>query len=213
MEAFMIRIASQVALALFGLGTVAFPQVNTSGTIPAGTNISVRTNETIDAKNTSNGRIYTGVINSDVTDTNGTVVIPKGSSTEMVVRNTSNRELVVDLESISANGSRYVVAGSAAQTTSSKDGIGKNKRTGEYVGGGAALGSIIGAIAGGGKGAAIGAMAGAAAGAGTQVMTRGKSVRVPAESVLTFRLDNALQVGTADTGYTRNGRHYHRSNR
>src|SRR5437899_3045480 len=103
---FMMRIAPLISVALFGLGIVAFPQVNSNGTIPAGTNISVRTNETIDAKNTSTGRVFTGVVNSDVTDTNGSVVIPKGSATEMVVRSTSNHELVVDLESISANGRR-----------------------------------------------------------------------------------------------------------
>jgi hypothetical protein len=40
-------------------------------------------------------------------------------------------------------------------------GIGKNKRTAETVGGGAALGTIIGAIAGGAK-AAIGVLVGAA---------------------------------------------------
>ena len=38
-----------------------------------------------------------------------------------------------------------------------EQGIGKNKRTAEYVGGGAVLGTLLGAIAGGGKGAAIGA--------------------------------------------------------
>ena len=48
-------------------------------------------------------------------------------------------------------------------------GVGANKRTAEMVGGGAVLGTLIGAIAGGGKGAAIGAVAGAGAGAGTLV--------------------------------------------
>ena len=47
---------------------------------------------------------------------------------------------------------------------------------------------MVGTIAGGGKGAAIGAFAGAAGGAGAQTLTRGKSVRVPAESLVTFRL-------------------------
>jgi outer membrane lipoprotein SlyB len=61
------------------------------------------------------------------------------------------------------------------------------------VGGGAALGAIIGAIAGGGKGAAIGAASGAGAGAGTQIFTRG-SVKVPAESVLTFQLEAPLRL-------------------
>src|SRR6185369_14464069 len=69
-------------------------------------------------------------------------------------------------------------------------GIGKNKRTGEYIGGGAVLGTLLGAIAGGGKGAAIGAAAGAAAGGTAQVLTRGKEVKIPAESNLRFRLDN-----------------------
>src|SRR5438445_4979213 len=69
------------------------------------------------------------------------------------------------------------------------EGLGKNKRTAEMVGGGAVLGTLIGAIAGGGKGAAIGAATGAAAGAGTEVLTRGKAVRVPAESKLRFKLD------------------------
>ena len=71
--------------------------------------------------------------------------------------------------------------------------MGANKRTAKFAGGGAALGAIIGAIAGGGKGAAIGAATGAGAGAGTQIFTRG-SVKVPAESVLTFQLQAPLQL-------------------
>jgi len=86
-----------------------------------------------------------------------------------------------------------------------RDNIGNNKRTGEYVGGGALLGTIVGAIAGGGKGAAIGAVAGA----GAQVVTHGRSVRVPAESLLTFRIEQPLDVGVADRGFNRDGRHYH----
>jgi YmgG-like glycine-zipper protein len=90
-----------------------------------------------------------------------------------------------------------------------KEGLGKNERTGKYVGGGAVLGAIIGAITGGGKGAAIGAGAGAAAGAGVQVLTRGKSVDVPSESLLTFRLSEPLRAGLQDRGSMRNGHHYH----
>src|SRR6202008_1947090 len=89
-----------------------------------------------------------------------------------------------------------------------KDGLGANQRTGKYVGGGAAIGAIIGAIAGGGKGAAIGAGAGAAAGAGAQVLTRGHSVSVPTESLLTFRLQEPLRTGFADSSVMRNGRRY-----
>ena len=62
------------------------------------------------------------------------------------------------------------------------------------TGGGALLGTLIGAVAGGGKGAAIGAAVGGAAGATTQVMTRGHEVKVPAESVLTFKLETPLTL-------------------
>jgi outer membrane lipoprotein SlyB len=72
--------------------------------------------------------------------------------------------------------------------------VGVNKRTAVFTGGGAAIGAIIGAIAGGGKGAAIGAASGAGAGAVTQIVTKGNSIKVPAETILTFKLDRTLQV-------------------
>jgi outer membrane lipoprotein SlyB len=54
------------------------------------------------------------------------------------------------------------------------------------IGGGAALGAAIGAIAGGGKGAAVGTAAGAAAGTGAAAATGKKAARVESEAVLTF---------------------------
>ena len=182
-------------------------------TIGTGTTISVRTNETIDAKK-NDGRVFTGVVDQDVVDASGNIAIPRGSGAELIVKNASNREMALDLESVTVNGQRYAIAASPESISSGRrDGLGKNKRTAEFVGGGALLGTIVGAIAGGGKGAAIGAAAGAGAGAGTQVLTRGRTVRVPAESLLTFRLDQPLQMGTADRGFTRRGRHYHPRNR
>jgi hypothetical protein len=128
--------------------------------------------------------------------------------------------MALDLESVTVNSQRYAItsnpstvgtSGSLGSTIESGAGtLGANKTTGEYVGGGALLGTIVGAIAGGGKGAAIGAAVGAAAGAGTQIATHGKTVNVPAESLLTFQLTQPLTLGIADTGYTQNGFHYHR---
>ena len=62
------------------------------------------------------------------------------------------------------------------------------------VGGGAALGAIIGAIAGGGKGAAIGAGAGGAAGAGGVLLTRGKPATLPSETRISFRLNAPVTI-------------------
>jgi len=51
----------------------------------------------------------------------------------------------------------------------------------------------------------VGAILGAVAG----VQVRGRAVRVPRDSVLTFRIDRALVVGVPDRGYDRDGNHYH----
>jgi hypothetical protein len=51
------------------------------------------------------------------------------------------------------------------------------------------VGSIMGAITGG--------------------EARGRAVRIPRNSVLTFRVDRPLDMGVADRGYMRNGTHYH----
>ena len=197
-------------LGLFALTTLAFAQAGTVGT---GTTISVRTNERIDVKK-SDGRIFAGVVDQDVRDANNGVAIARGSQVELAVKKLATNDLVLDLESVTVGGQRYAItADDAAMGKGQREGIGQNKRTAEYIGGGALLGTIIGAIAGGGKGAAIGAAAGAGAGAGAQVLTRGKKVNVPAESLLTFRLEKSLRMGVADNGVTRNGHHYHTTNR
>jgi len=180
------------------------------GTIDAGTTITVRTNETINTRN-SDGEVYTGFVERDVMNRNGYVAIPRGSDVELVVRRMSNNEVLLDLDSVMINGQRYGIEGEEGAIINSdrREGLGTNERTGKYVGGGAVLGAIIGAITGGGKGAAIGAGAGAAAGAGAQVLTRGGSVRVPAETLLTFRLAQPLRPGVLESGYMRDGIHYH----
>jgi hypothetical protein len=100
---------------------------------------------------------------------------------------------VLDLADVSVEGQRYALS-TADISETGKEGVGANRRTAEYSGGGAVVGAVIGAIAGGGKGAAIGAGAGGGAGALTQVLTKGGAIRVPAETVLTFKLDSPLRV-------------------
>jgi hypothetical protein len=51
----------------------------------------------------------------------------------------------------------------------------------------------------------VGAIVGAISG----VQVRGRAVRVPRDSVISFRLDRPLEMGVADRGYDRDGRHYH----
>jgi len=183
-----------------------------SDVIPAGARIPVRLDQSIDVRVPSDGRIFTGSISEDVMSPSGNVMIPRGARAELIVQNLSEGEGTVDLESISFEGRRYMVDAEKYEL-SRKSGVGTNERTAKYVGGGAVIGTLLGAIAGGGKGAAIGAAAGGAAGAGAQTATRGHDVRVPAESVLTFRLDEPLRMAadpyTQDRGYDEGGNHYH----
>lgn len=167
--------------------------------VPQGSEIVVRTNEGIDSTTAQEGKLYSGVVQEAVTDTNGHVLIPKDSDARLTVRKVStggtmgSPEVALALDSINIRGRQYTVSTADVQK-SGGSGIGKNKRTGEYVGGGAVLGTLLGAIAGGGKGAAIGAVAGAAAGGATQVLTRGKEIKIPAETSLRFRLDQPLDL-------------------
>src|SRR5205807_9737932 len=143
---------------------------------------------------------FAAEVASDVRDADGATVIPRGANATIVIKSAARggrfrgaSDLVLDLRSVSVEGQRY-----ALDTTDVKEkgrsGIGLNKRTGEFAGGGAAVGAIIGAIAGGGKAAGIGAGAGAGAGALTEILTKGGSIKVPAETVMTFRLEQPLRV-------------------
>ena len=172
-----------------------------SKVLPAGTEINVRTNVSIDSKNAVEGHRYSAEIADDVRDSSGAVIIPRGSDAELIIRRmstggtTGTADLIVDLDSVTVDGRRYAVNTTDIRERG-RQGLGKNKRTAQMVGGGAALGAVIGAIAGHGKGAAIGAAAGAGAGATAQVLTKGKEVRVPAETLLRFRLDTDLHLNS-----------------
>jgi hypothetical protein len=171
-------------------------------TLFPGTVLSVRVIEAIDAREAAEGRTYPATIAQDVLDGSGKLVIGRGSEAALVVRQIDeggdfgSGALVLDLDSVRVHGRRYLVD-TAAVRTDNQRGIGANRRTAEMVGGGAALGTLVGALAGGGKGAAIGAIAGAAAGGGVQVLTRGKEIKVPAETVLNFRLEQPMQLRAA----------------
>ena len=171
--------------------------------VPVGAEIVVRTNEAIDSTTASEGQFFSGTVQEPVINSDGQVLIPKGSDVNLVVRrestggSTGSPELALGLDSITIRGHRYFVNTDAVEHGNDQ-GIGKNRRTGKYVGGGAVLGTLLGAIAGGGKGAAIGAAVGAAAGGTAQVLTRGKEVRIPAETTLKFRLDDALSLRASD---------------
>jgi hypothetical protein len=158
-------------------------------TLPKDTEIKVRTDTAIPAKPAPNSK-YTASISNDVTDSSGNVVIPRGSRAKLVAE-ANGDDTNLDLRSVTVNGKRYQLT--AQDRSSSPGGLGANKRTAKYVGGGAAVGAVLGALLGGGKGAAIGALVGGAGGAGAQVYT-GRKKEIPAETELRYKLAQSLQM-------------------
>ncbi|HEX6881113.1 MAG TPA: hypothetical protein VF135_12160 [Terriglobales bacterium] len=173
------------------LSCVAYAQ--TTRVLPEGSEIKVRTDTTIPAK-PAVGAVYTADVSNDVTDKSGAVVIPRGARAQLVATSQGQgKDAILDLRSVTMNGRRYLITTSGTKATSANGGIGMNKRTGKYVGGGAAIGAVLGALMGGGKGAAIGAVLGGAGGAGAQVYT-GRKKDLPAETELSFKTAQDLYL-------------------
>lgn len=175
-------------------------RVRTSRTdvLPAQTQLAIRTNESINATQSDVGKTYSAEVARTIQDQNGNILVPKGAPVALTIASVKNPTLgeyqaELALHSITINNHRYLVSTNTV-TQQGTGGLGKNKKTAEMVGGGALLGTVIGAVAGGGKGAAIGAVLGGAGGAGAQVLTKGKQVKVPAEAVLTFQLSQPVRL-------------------
>src|SRR5438105_7556074 len=186
-----LSIAAMVVVSNFALAQM----------LTSGTEIKVRTDTAITAQSVSAGQTYAATVSQDVKDSSGNVVIPSGSRARLAAVQTSDNQISLALQSLTANGQRYYLNTNSteAESTTAKQGVGKNSRTAKYVGGGALAGTLIGAIAGGGKGAAIGALAGGAAGAGAQTLTKGKKLDIRAESQLTFRLEQDVMLQSSNS--------------
>ncbi len=165
-------------------------------TIPAGTPIVVRMIDTVDSKQNQIGDTFRASLDEPLVVHNE-VVAPKGADVEGRLsevkeagRIAGKAELQLELTEITIQGTRYAISTGNYEVA----GEGRGSRSAKVIGGGAALGAIIGAIAGGGKGAAIGAATGAGAGTAIQVMTKGEQVRVPSETRLSFELNRPVVV-------------------
>lgn len=170
-------------------GLAVFANAQTSA-VPEGTEIKVRTDTSIPAAPPA-GAAYSATVSDDVPNTSGGVAIPKGSRARLVAQKNGN-DTVLDLRSVTVNGRRYNLTAGGGKTEGTGT-LGANKRTAKYVGGGAAVGAVLGALLGGGKGAAIGAVLGGAGGAGAQVLT-GKKKGIPPETQLTYKTASPLTL-------------------
>jgi hypothetical protein len=155
-------------------------------TVPTNTVIRVRMNDHLNSKTARVGdRFSTNVTEPVYGGTSGVEVIPVGSkvwgrvaSVRAAGRRTPGN-ITVSFNQVELPTTRvYAINGSLASLQADDvnadnegtvKGKGQRKRDAVFIGGGAAGGALIGAIAGGGKGAAIGAILGGALGTGARV--------------------------------------------
>ena len=189
----MKRLLILMCLVLLGVTVAAAQHV-----VPSGSEVALRTDTAIKIDPANVGKVYTATVMDDIKDQAGAVAIPRNSKARLaVVRTEDGKDVALDLQSVSVRGQRVLLNSNARK--SGAEGVGMNKRTGKYVGGGALAGTLLGAIAGGGIGAAIGALAVGAAGAGAQVYTgRGKK-DLAAETELKFKTNQDVRVPAAVT--------------
>jgi hypothetical protein len=164
--------------------------------IPAGTQITVRLGETLSSKSSAAGQEFSATVGEPVV-VGGKTVIEQGAAARGSVVDAKamghfkgGALLEVRLNSVTIHGKETPVQTSMV----ARSVAGKGKRSAGFIGGGAGAGALIGALAGGGKGAAIGAAAGAGAGTAGAAFTGNKEIVLPAETALSFKLKQSVEV-------------------
>jgi hypothetical protein len=159
-------------------------------TIPAGTPVTVRIGSEISSGSAQVGQTFEGSLAKNLV-VNGKTVAPAGSPVrgKVTLAKSSGRlhapgELSIRLTSVQVNGHPVSVSSSPYHVK----GKGHMKSNATKIGGGAAAGAVIGALAGGGKGAAIGTLVGAGAGTGVAAATGKEEAVIPAEHAVTFTI-------------------------
>jgi len=187
---------STLAIALWAMLVASAASAAVNVKIPAGTSVQVRIDEKLSSETASVGQVFHGSLAAPVV-ANGRTLFPKGAivTGEVVNVERSGRlstpgELHLSLRTIRTGGRTYPVS---VQPVVIK-GESHTKSNVTKIGGGSALGALIGAIAGGGKGAAIGAGVGAAAGTGVAASTGKKPAEVESETVLAWVAQGAPAV-------------------
>jgi hypothetical protein len=164
--------------------------------LPEHTAIHVTLDQSLASNQSRAGDHFDATVSEPVV-VDGRTVIPQGAHAEGLVvdaresgRLMGRARLQLALQSVAVSGQEYDVR------TLSRPRIGRDhkKRNWAFIGGGAAGGAVIGALAGGGTGALIGGPVGAGAGATVALLTGKKDIRLGAETPLKFELAEPVTI-------------------
>jgi hypothetical protein len=166
-------------------------------TLAAGTNLSVRIGETVSSARNQPGDSFLATLTQPLV-IDGFIIAERGARVEGRVvdaapagRGRGASHIAVSVVRVATSDRQNIRIRTEPYT---KDGPTPAVLDAAKVGGGAAVGAVIGAIAGGGKGAAIGAGAGGVLGAGDVLLTRGKAVEIPVETRISFRVQDSITI-------------------
>jgi hypothetical protein len=165
-------------------------------TIPAGTHISIRTGQELSSGTAKVGDRFDATLTRALV-VGGKTVAKAGAPArgKVTLAKSSGRlhapgQLSVRLTSVQVEGKMVPISTASYHV----EGKSHTKSNATKIGGGAAIGALIGGLAGGGKGAAIGAGAGGAAGTGVAAATGKQEALIPAEKALSFTTTAAASV-------------------
>ena len=164
--------------------------------LPERTTIHVTLDQALATNQSKPGDHFEATVSQPVV-VDGKTAIPQGAHAEGVVvdarqsgRLMGRARLQLALQTVAVDGQNYDVR------TISHPKVGRDhkKRNWEWIGGGAAGGAVIGALAGGGTGALIGGPIGAGAGTTVALLTGKKDIKLRAETPLRFELAEPVTI-------------------
>ncbi len=168
-------------------------------TVPVGTTLEVRLANAISSGTATAGAEFQGTLASALT-ANGVEIAPIGAAVSGTVTNavSSGRlnrpaQLGLRLTSVTIDGNPVQISTNAWTAS----GQSHEKRDAELIGGGAAAGALVGALAGKGKGAAIGGLLGGGAGSAGAAATGKKEIVLAVETKVPFTLSAPISVTRA----------------
>lgn len=168
-------------------------------TIKPGTYVIIRTAEVLSSDHSSPGQTFVAtlaqpvIVDGVVVAQPGQTVYGRVTEAQKAGRVEGVSKLGIELTGLTAADGQQL---SIQSQMISHVGPTSQGRDAAAIAGTTGLGAAIGAAAGWGTGAAIGAGAGAAAGIIGVLLTRGEPTVIPPESMLTFRIEQPVEIAT-----------------
>jgi len=174
-------------------------------TLAHGTTIDVTTSRTITSRSDKAGQSLMTTVDADVKNSAGRVVIPAGSTVELVIteisparsRSAQDGTLTLRVADVTVAGKSYPLDAEVTSVSHTLKGRGVTTGEVEKTAAGAAIGAVAGRVIGGNsKGTVIGAVVGGAGGAVVANETASRDVVVNAGSPIELTLTGPLTVAS-----------------